>query len=142
MEYDARSSLHNSHMTTKILMSIFIGGGIGSVLRYGMQLLMQGHSNPHVFPWATFCTNTIGCFCIGLFYAAASHLNLSAETRLFLTTGLCGGFTTFSTFSNESFLMLREGNFGLLAAYILSSLVIGIAAVFAGSMAGTNWLGK
>ena len=88
---------------------------------------------PILFPWATFTVNMIGCFLIGLFYALAARLHFPDEIRLLLTTGLCGGFTTFSTFSHEGVVLLRNGHWGLLALYTLLSIAIGIAAVFLGN---------
>ena len=76
---------------------IFIGGGAGSVLRYlaqiGLNERMSGIGFP--FSWGTFAVNIIGSFFIGLFYSVSERWNLPMEMRLFLTTGLCGGFTTF-----------------------------------------------
>lgn len=123
----------------KTLLLIFLGGGTGSLLRYAIQLMASSHlriaSIP--FPWPTFGVNLVGSFLIGLFYAWSSRFNLSAETRLLLTTGLCGGFTTFSTFSHESLTLLRQGFYGTFILYISASILLGIAAVFAG-----GWIGK
>lgn len=120
----------------KTLFMVFIGGGIGSLLRYGLQLALHQRITPFLFPWATLSTNIIGSFFIGIFYAWSARFNLSDEHRLFLTTGLCGGFTTFSTFSHESVTMLRQGFYGTFLLYIILSLSLGIGAAFAG-----GWLG-
>lgn len=112
---------------------IFLAGGAGSVLRYGIQLLMHERIHPYHFPWATLTTNVAGCFLIGLFYALSARLHLSAEVRLLLTTGLCGGFTTFSTFCNENLTLLRQGYIGTFALYTGLSLALGIGAVWMGS---------
>lgn len=122
---------------TKALIAIFIGGGIGSMLRYLVQVCLQSHFSIGAFQWATFSANLIGSFLIGLFYVAASRFNLSDEARLFLTTGLCGGFTTFSTFSYENLNLLREGNYTTFALYTVLSFTLGIAAAFAGGYAGS-----
>lgn len=111
---------------------IFIGGGLGSALRYAVQLLMQERITAYSFPWATLTVNIVGSFLIGLFYATSSRLNLSDEMRLFLTAGLCGGFTTFSTFSNDSLSLIRQGEWSLCLIYILLSVTLGIIACFAG----------
>lgn len=117
----------------KELVAVFIGGGLGSVLRYGTQMLMHERIIAYNFPWATFTVNIVGSFLIGLFYALSAKLNLSVEIRLFLTAGLCGGFTTFSTFSNDNMEMLRQGEGWACMLYILLSVVLGICACFAGS---------
>ena len=105
------------------LITIFLGGGIGSVMRFGVQAVMNGRIPPLFFPWATLGVNVAGSFLI--------------ETRLFLTTGLCGGFTTFSTFSQESLTLLRQGHYAAFALYTLASVAAGIAAALAG-----GWVGK
>ena len=105
---------------------IFLAGGAGSVLRYGVQLLMHERIHPYHFPWATLTANVVGCFFIGLFYALSARLHLSTEVRLLLTTGLCGGFTTFSTFCNENLALLRQGYTGTFVLYVGLSLALGI----------------
>lgn len=121
---------------TKILITVFLGGGLGSLLRYSVQVFMHGRISPFVFPWATLSVNIAGSFLIGLFYALSSRFNLSDETRLFLTTGLCGGFTTFSTFSHEGISMLRQGYYGTFLTYISASIILGVAAALAGGWTG------
>lgn len=117
----------------KELIYIFLGGGLGSVFRYLLHLVINGRGPVVGFPWATFTVNIAGSLLIGIFYALSARLNLSTETRLFLTVGLCGGFTTFSTFSNESLILFKEGAYGILSVYILSSLVLGVLAVLTGA---------
>lgn len=117
----------------KELIYIFLGGGIGSVFRYLLHLLINGKGPVLGFPWSTFTINITGSLLIGVFYALSTRYNLSSETRLFLTVGLCGGFTTFSTFSNESLFLFKEGAYGILSIYILSSIILGILAVLAGA---------
>ena len=117
---------------------IFIGGGAGSVLRYlaqiGLNERMSGIGFP--FSWGTFAVNIIGSFFIGLFYSVSERWNLPMEMRLFLTTGLCGGFTTFSTFSNDG-LSLPKGEFyGTFLLYFFLSVVLGLVAVLAGGFTG------
>ncbi len=122
---------------TKILITVFLGGGLGSLMRYGVQAAMHGRISPFLFPWATLSVNILGSFLIGMFYVLSARFNLSDETRLFLTTGLCGGFTTFSTFSQESLTLLRQGHYAAFALYTLASVAAGIAAALAG-----GWVGK
>lgn len=102
---------------TKDLIYIFLGGGTGSVLRYCVQLLMHERIVSYTFPWATFAVNIIGSFLIGFFYALSTRFNLSPEIRLLLTAGFCGGFTTFSTFSNDGMTLLKEEFYGTFALY-------------------------
>ena len=99
-----------SIIMTKILIAIFLGGGTGSVLRYCVQMALHERIVPYSFPWATFAVNIIGSFLIGLFYVLSARFNLSAEVRILLTTGLCGGFTTFSTFSNDGLILIKPLN--------------------------------
>lgn len=120
----------------KILIAIFLGGGIGSVLRYGVQTLIQPYSPMFAFPWATFGVNIAGSFLIGLFYSLSARLGLPEEIRFFLTTGLCGGFTTFSTFTHESLNLLRHNCYGTFITYVIASTVLGIMVAFAGGWAG------
>lgn len=110
----------------------FIGGG----LRYGVSKLM-GLYLAASFPWATWTVNILGCLLIGFISALPVGQGLNVHTRLFLTTGFCGGFTTFSTFMNESTLLMKTDQPLQLSLYIFSSLAIGMLAVVAG-----NWLGK
>lgn len=121
---------------TKVLICIFLGGGTGSVLRYCVQMVLHERIVPYSFPWATFTVNLLGSFLIGLFYALSARFNLSTEVRMLLTTGLCGGFTTFSTFSNDGLIMLKQGFCGLFILYTLLSVATGVAAAFAGGIAG------
>lgn len=117
----------------KAFIAIFLGGGIGSILRYGVQLLLHERVVAYEFPWSTFTVNIVGSFLIGLFYALSSRFNLSDEVRLFLTTGLCGGFTTFSTFSNDSLAMIRHGDGLMCMIYIILSVVLGILVCLFGT---------
>ena len=119
----------------KELFFVFVGGGTGSVLRYGVSQLWK-HLSLHpqfegiVFPWPTFCVNILGCFLISLFYNCSDRWGLAPETRLMLTTGLCGGFTTFSTFSYEGLTLIKDGNYMTYAIYLFGSIVFGLAAAF------------
>jgi fluoride exporter len=116
----------------KNILFVGLGGGIGSILRYLCQKWVY-QVYPHPFPWATLAVNIAGCFFIGLLFATAEKTSLlTAEWRLLLVTGFCGGFTTFSTFAQENVLLLRNNDVTYFILYTLSSIVIGIAAVFAG----------
>lgn len=104
---------------------MFLGGGIGCAFRYGVGLVAAST----VFPYTTFAVNAIGSFAIGLFGGWASRFGWSEEMRLLLTTGLCGGFTTFSTFSKESFALAEAGRWYAFATYAVGSVSVGIVAV-------------
>lgn len=107
---------------------VFLGGGTGSVLRYFVGLW----SGTAAFPWATFTVNAVGSLAIGLFGGWASRFGWSESVRLSLTVGLCGGFTTFSTFSKESLALAEAGRWSAFAAYAIGSVAVGIAAVALG----------
>lgn len=128
-----------SIIMTKILIAIFLGDGTGSVLRYCVQMALHERIVPYSFPWATFAVNIIGSFLIGLFYVLSARFNLSAEVRMLLTTGLCGGFTTFSTFSNDGLILIKQGFYGLFALYTLLSILLGIFAVWGGNILGKTF---
>lgn len=115
------------------ILIVGLGGGIGSILRYLCQKWVN-ESYQHNFPIATFLVNVFGCLLIGVFYALGEKGNiLSPQTRLLLITGLCGGFTTFSTFAFENMSLLRTGDTFYFLLYAVGSVVLGIAAVYIGS---------
>ncbi len=107
------------------------GSFIGGAARYLVSVLMKGIGKG--FPWATLAANLAGCFLIGLLWGIFSRsASEGSRWALFLTVGLCGGFTTFSTFSKESLMMLQAGNFWGFAGYIALSVIAGIAFVALG----------
>ena len=107
---------------------VFIGGGIGSVLRYAIGLCIGAAG----FPWATLAVNVGGSFAIGLFGGWSERFGWSELTNLALTVGLCGGFTTFSTFSKESLALAQSGRWCAFSAYMFGSIAIGLIAVALG----------
>jgi CrcB protein len=97
-----------------------------------MQLLVS-RLYPFQFPLGTFSVNLIGCFLIGAFVGLAEKGNiLSPETRLFLITGICGGFTTFSTFSYDNIALLKSGEWFFFLLYIFGSVILGLLATYLG----------
>ena len=109
-----------------------IGGFIGSLARYIVAVAMSGIISS-TFPWATLIVNVAGCFLIGVIFAVSDRGGLlSPEWRIFLTTGFCGGFTTFSTFSYESLKLLQDGEYLYVAVYVLASVVVGLLATLLG----------
>ena len=107
---------------------VFLGGGIGSLLRYGVQLAVGAHA----FPAATFAVNVIGSFAIGCLGGLGTRFAWSECACVFLLTGLCGGFTTFSTFSKESLALLQAGDYCMFLLYVPGSIVCGVVAAAIG----------
>ena len=108
--------------------AVALGGAIGSVLRYLIGLIPVNER--FLFPVKTFVINVIGCFIIGLVTALAlKSNNLNPKLVLFLKVGICGGFTTFSTFALESSNLLINGHAGIAALYMFLSIAVGIGFV-------------
>lgn len=111
--------------------TVGLGGFVGSVFRYLIGLIPL--LNKGCIPYQTLLVNVFGAIFIGMIVKSAdSGQALSSQTVLFLKVGLCGGFTTFSTFSLESLAMLESGRFAAFALYIFASIVLCIAGVFCG----------
>ncbi|TXD82021.1 fluoride efflux transporter CrcB [Subsaximicrobium wynnwilliamsii] len=115
----------------KQLLLVFVGGGIGSVLRF---LIGKFLNNPNTgIPYGTFAANILGSLLIGIILGmAAKNDALSSNQTLLLATGFCGGFTTFSTFAYENHVFLKSGDFMSFAIYTIASFVLGFLAVFLG----------
>lgn len=111
----------------KSLLLVGVGSFCGGVLRYYMSTLVKGAVG-QAFPWATLTVNLLGCLVIGaLFGLFAKYGSESSSWCLLLTTGFCGGFTTFSAFANEGLQMLQSGNTLNFIAYVAASVIVGIA---------------
>ena len=116
----------------RILFLIGIGSVVGGIARFLTQQYVQ-RNYPSIIPLGTLGVNIIGCFLIGLVYGLAQKGNiLSEEMRLFLATGICGGFTTFSAFAYENIALLQDGEFFYTAAYVTMSVILGLASVYLG----------
>jgi len=115
----------------KIILAIGIGSCIGGISRYLLSLFIQ-NKFLSTFPFGTLGVNIIGCFLIGIVFGLSERGNITMEWRLFLATGVIGGFTTFSAFSNETVGLLRDGQLWHTFIYVTCSVVIGLLATFIG----------
>ena len=116
----------------KNLLLVALGGAVGTVGRYLVSKYLD-----YSFPWATLTVNLLGSLLIGILTGLIAKGTLSPEMKLLLVTGFCGGFTTFSTFANESFTMIKAADYLSTAIYAGVSVAVGILAVFLGlKMAG------
>ncbi|WP_180179414.1 fluoride efflux transporter CrcB [Acinetobacter sp. YH12041] len=104
---------------------VAMGGAIGATLRYGAGMLI---AKPQMlFPWPTWWINIIGCLFAGIFFALSQKYSfLQTEARLFLMVGILGGFTTFSSFSLETFQLLKQGAVTIALSYVISSVIVGV----------------
>jgi len=117
---------------------VFVGGGLGSVCRYLISDITPKYYKGG-FPLGAFIVNIVGCFVIGIF---AAILGMNHTLNAFLVTGFCGGFTTFSTFLKDTFLLIEKKKVKLAFSYIISSCTLGILAVFVGFLlaGGKGWV--
>ena len=116
----------------KQLLIVFIGGGLGTVMRFLIGKLIPYSGKG--FPWNTFCANLLGCLLIGLLtgYLMRNSSENQSSLILFATIGFCGGFTTFSSFANENLSFIRSGDYAILLSYSLLSISTGILMVYLG----------
>ncbi|MET0171828.1 MAG: fluoride efflux transporter CrcB [Agrobacterium vaccinii] len=115
---------------------VAIGGAIGSVARYLVGVWGVKLAGPN-FPWGTITVNVVGAFFIGLMVEViARRFDASSEVRVFIVTGILGGFTTWSSFTLDAVVLFERGDLGLAAVYLLASLVVSFAAIFAGLALG------
>jgi CrcB protein len=119
------------------LISIFIGGGLGSLARYGLSLLFPYREG---FPWATFCANLAAAFILGIVLGWISKMDAGSSNQLkwFLATGFCGGFSTFSTFSAETLQLIKNQQWVLAAIYVLTSVVLSVVLLGLGFYMGKS----
>jgi CrcB protein len=116
----------------KSILIVGFGGFIGTVARFLTSRYFQ-ENIASVFPWSTFFINIAGSLLIGIFYGISEKGDfMSPDVRLFLTVGICGGFTTFSTFSNDAFILLRQEEWFRFAFYTSMSFFLGLLAVYTG----------
>jgi fluoride exporter len=111
---------------------VALGGGIGAAARHGVNV-WSGRVLGTEFPWATLIVNVAGCFIMGVLTGLlALKLNLSTEARAFLTTGILGGFTTFSAFSLDFALLMERKSHLAAGGYVAASVLLSLVAVFLG----------
>ncbi len=116
----------------KNLILVFIGGGLGSSLRY---VISKYLNTGHLFPYGTFLVNIAGSLILGIVLGwALKNNSLNSPVNLLLATGFCGGFTTFSTFSFENYSLIRTGDYLSFSLYFFGSLLLGIIAILLGIM--------
>ena len=115
----------------KSFLLVFLGGGLGSGLRYLVTIAMNQYSK--VLPFGTFAVNMIGCLLIGLVLGYAQKENtLTSNQTLLLATGFCGGFTTFSAFASENLELIRNGELFNFSIYAIGSVFVGILLILIG----------
>ncbi|MDX6485503.1 MAG: fluoride exporter [Gaiellaceae bacterium] len=119
-----------------VIVGVALGGALGASARYGLDRAIESRSRSW-FPWSTFTINVTGCFLIGVISAAlVDRHHLPAWLRVGLVVGVIGGYTTFSTFAQEAFDLGDTHHAAIAAAYVAASVVVGIAAVYAGTVLG------
>ena len=110
---------------------VFLGGGFGALARYGLAVwigpadLLRGG-----FPWATFAANTLACILLGIGVALGARGMLDRSGQLFLLTGFCGGFSTFSTYALEAQTQVRGGMTGAGLLYVTASILVGVGVLW------------
>jgi CrcB protein len=119
-----------------VIVGVALGGALGASARYGLDRLIERRTTS-VFPWSTFTINVTGCFVLGLVTAAlVDRHHLPAWLRVGVVVGVIGGYTTFSTFIQEAFDVADIHHVGIAFAYVAASIGVGLAALYAGMLAG------
>ncbi len=119
-------------------LAVVLGSALGGLARYWLSILMVWAVGPRL-PWGTLLINVLGGFVIGWFgalTAAGGRLSVPLEARVFVMVGVCGGFTTFSSFSLQTLELLQADEYGWAGAYMVGSVLLCLLSVWAGSTAG------
>ncbi len=109
---------------------VFLGGGLGSICRFGISRIIAESGQP--FPLATLIANLLSSMLLGALVVLSLRQMLTVEYRLLLMTGFCGGFSTFSTFSNETFQLLQQGHYFYAVANVIVSIALGLICIYLG----------
>ena len=124
-------------MMIKAVLIAGLGSFIGGTLRYVISLLMQ--NKLQAFPWNSFLVNLAGCFLIGLLFSYAEKSGMHPAVKLFLGTGMLGGFTTFSAFSIETLRLVQINAHTSAVLYVLSSVILGLVLTYVGFLLGSRF---
>jgi CrcB protein len=128
----ARRKSEGTAVNLQFILAVAVGGALGSVARY-LVAIASGKIFGINFPWGILIINVTGSFLIGLFAGLfATKWDLPQAARIFLTVGICGGYTTFSTFSLDSYYLMERGQFGAALFYMIGLVVLSISALVAG----------
>jgi CrcB protein len=123
----------------KDFLLVFFGGGLGSTVRFSLGRWVNALHDHH-FPWGTLVVNIVACFVLGFVIGLADHKQIiSPAARLFWTVGFCGGFSTFSTFSNETLYLIQSGFTFSLVLYVTVSLLLCVGGTFGGIFIGETY---
>jgi fluoride exporter len=109
---------------------VFLGGGLGSICRFGLGHWLTGYR--YQFPWATFAANVLACLVLGVLVMLNMKGRLGGQASVLLMAGFCGGFSTFSTFSNETVQLMIAGHWLRAGVYTFASLFFCLAAIYLG----------
>jgi fluoride exporter len=120
----------------RTIIGIGVAGSAGALARYGLEGLIARRL-PHAFPWGTFAVNVTGSFVLGLLFTVLTEQTTTAPwIRSTITIGFLGAYTTFSTFSFESYRLVEDGAYGVAAANLVGSVAAGLVAVYLGVVTG------
>lgn len=109
---------------------VFLGGGLGAVCRFGMARLIPATN--HGFPWATFITNVLSCVLLGYLLGLTLQKGMDSKYQLLLMTGFCGGFSTFSSYSAETYKLLEQQQYSMALLYVTFSIIVCLVSLWLG----------